>query len=173
MAHPRLWLFFDLFLCVTWLIPRCEMFSSSVRRDLFLGVIWLILCVKRLLPICNLTYFYVWYGSSPRVTLSRHICMWNMAHSYVWNNSFLCATWLISMCDMAHAHVWLFPDLFLCVESRFTRRNAPYHLLKPAITHTHTLTHTHTRWYTRSHWVRQIDLCCRSFLIYIGLFWLV
>jgi len=79
---------YDWFMCVTWLIHVCDMTYSCVWHDSLTCVIWLI-------HMCDMTHSCVTWL----------IHMWDMTHSYVGYDSFICVTWLIHMCDMTHSYV--------------------------------------------------------------------
>ena len=81
MTHSNVW--YDSFICVTWLIHMCAMTHSYVCHDLFICVKW-----NRV------------NKSHVRKSLIRP-----MAHTFVWHDSFLCVTCLISMCAMTYLYV--------------------------------------------------------------------
>ena len=84
VTHSSVWR--DSFICVTWLIHMCDVTHSYVWRDSFLGVTWLI-------HMCDMTHSYVWHDSFLCVTWLIHMC--DVTHQYVRRDSFICATWLI------------------------------------------------------------------------------
>jgi len=100
------------FMCVTWLIPTCDMPHSYVWHDSsicgtcsFICVTCLIHTCDMLIHICDVTHSYVWHASFIRVTWLIYmrdmlIQMWDVTHSYVWHASFMCVTWLMYMWDM-------------------------------------------------------------------------
>jgi len=79
MGHSYVWR--DSFICVTWLIRRCDVTHSYVWRDSFLCVTWLI-CVS------GTTRPHAWQDSFTCVT---HLAF---------------VTWLINMRDITHPHLW-------------------------------------------------------------------
>ena len=112
--HPKSWwtlMFYfracplvDSVMCVTRLIHMCDMTHSYVRHDSFICVTWLI-------HMCDMTHSYVWHDSFICVTWLIHMC--DMTHSYVWHDSFIfatwlihiCVTWLINICVTYHMHM--------------------------------------------------------------------
>jgi len=120
----------DLFICVEWLIPMCNLTHSYLRRDLFICVTWLI-------SMCDMTHSR-WHDSCMCYTTYSYVIwlfhMWHdsficdMTHSYVWHDSFTCVTWLlqnawVDSCvawliwgDMTHSCVtYVWHDLFICI----------------------------------------------------------
>ena len=75
--HSYVW--HDSFVCVTWLIPMCDMTHS----------------------MCDMTHSYVWHDSFICVNWLIHIC--DMTHSYVWHESFH----VTYSSHMVHTHVAL------------------------------------------------------------------
>jgi len=77
---------YDSFICVTWLIHKCDMTQSYAWHDSVICVTWLFICVTwRDWPI--------------------HIC--GMTRAYAWHDSFMCVSWLLGMRDMTHSCTWL------------------------------------------------------------------
>ena len=68
--------------------------------------------------VCAMTYSYVQYDSSIRVT--RLISMRAMSHSYVWHSPFIYMTWRIHMYAMPHSYVRF--DIPICVMWLFHKR---------------------------------------------------
>jgi len=104
------------FLCVTWLIELCGflrffMVYFYVWRDSFLTCGVACISMWWLIPMCDVTYSYVWRGSFICVTWLIPMC--GMTHCYVWHDSSLCVIWLISMREAMHSCVW--HDSFICV----------------------------------------------------------
>jgi len=60
------------FLCVTWLIPVCDMTHSCVWHDAFMCVTW---CIH----VCDMTHSCVWHDAFMCVTWLIHVC--DMMHS--------------------------------------------------------------------------------------------
>jgi len=90
MTDSYVW--YDSFICVTWLIHMCDMTHSYVCHDSFICVTWLI-------HMCDMTQSYVWHDSFICVTWLIHIC--DRTRSYVWHDSFICVTWLVKKSDIA------------------------------------------------------------------------
>jgi len=93
----------DSYICVTWLIPMCDMTHTYVWHDSYICVTWLI-------HMCDMTHTYVWHDSY--MCDMTHTYVWHdsymcdMTHTYVWHDSYICVTWLIHMCAMTHSYVW-------------------------------------------------------------------
>jgi len=68
-------------LCVSWLIPTCDMTHS----------------------LCDINGFHVRHYWFPCATWLIPMC--DMTHSHVRHDSFPCATWLIPVCDSTHSNV--------------------------------------------------------------------
>jgi len=130
----------DSFLCVTWLIPTCDMTrqAESPHEHPTSRLNWLI--PARHLSTWDMPHSFAWHDSSLCVTWlvsmwnmtrraesphkyptsrltwrisTHHVSMWDMTHSYVWHDSFLRVTWLDELSHPTNTprHVGL--DLFL------------------------------------------------------------
>ena len=115
-THSYVW--YDSFICVTWLIHTCHMAHICVTANGWQQCTY----VTWLIYMCDTTHSYVWHDSFIRVTWLIHTC--DMTHSYVWHDSFIRVTWLIHTCDMTHSYVWhdshalvawLMYDSWICV----------------------------------------------------------
>ena len=86
----------------TRFVHMCDMTRSHVWYDTFICVTWL-------MHMCDVTRLHVWHDSSiceTRLMLYGELLMMrDMTHSYVWHDSFICVIWLIHMCDMTHSYV--------------------------------------------------------------------
>jgi len=109
----------DSFVCVTWLIHKCDMTHSYMWRDSFIRVTELIhMCVTThsyvchdsfictcLLHMCDVTHSHLLSNSCISVTWL--IYMYDVTRSYVCRDSFVFVTCLIRMCDMTHSYLLL------------------------------------------------------------------
>ena len=86
----------DSFVCVTWLIHRCDAIHTYVQRDSFVCATW---HGTRPIHMRDMTHLY----------LTWLICMWSpnavtqLVHQ--WQNSFIFALWLIHTCGVNHRYV--------------------------------------------------------------------
>ena len=76
----------DSFICVTWMIHKCDMTHSYAWHEWFINVTWRIY-------MCETTCSHVWHVSFICVTRDT-------THSYAWQGSFICVTWLMHTCDI-------------------------------------------------------------------------
>jgi len=122
VTHSYVW--YDSFVCVTWLIDVCKMAHSYVWHDSFI-------CARWLIHMCDVTHSYVWHDAFICVTWLIHMC--DMTHSCVWHDSLECVAWhnhdtitrydiiarrvsdfVTHSCEfVTHSYVWR--DSFVCV----------------------------------------------------------
>jgi len=84
VCHDSTWLYsyvwYDLFICVTWLSHMCGMTRSYV---------------------CDMTHSYEWHDSY--MCDMTHSCVTSLIH--VWHDSFMCDVTKSYICDMTHSCV--------------------------------------------------------------------
>jgi len=125
----------DSFICVTWLIPMCDMTHSYVWHDAIICVTWRI-------HMCEMTHSYVWHDSIICVTWRIHMC--DMSHSYVWHD--FCTRHVTRMNETCHTCVCILTkEPYILTKEPHIRSKEPYILLQePYIVTCHIFKHVIT-----------------------------